>query len=63
MTKHDVIQPRFVRLSDAPMVFGVGVDTLRKWGEEGKFRISRPTGKISLVEVEEVSAFLRSTEA
>ena len=62
--KHDQIQPpRWVRLSDAPGQFGVCIDTLRKWGREGHITISRPTGKISLVEVATLEGFLRSKGA
>ncbi len=50
-------QPRYVRMVDAPAMFGLSDDTLRRRAKEGCFTI-RKRGGVSLLSVEEVSAWI-----
>ena len=55
-------EPKFIRMSDAPKVFGVTDDTLRKWSKDGGFAIYK-IGGASLLRIAEVEAFIISSAA
>lgn len=49
---------RTIRIGQAAELLGVGVETLRRWAEEGRLRTTRSTGGQRLVPVAEVSRLL-----
>ena len=53
---------KFIRMSDAPVMFGVTDDTLRKWSKDGAFQIYK-IGGASLLRIDEVEAFIVSSAA
>ena len=55
-------EPKFIRMSDAPQMFGVTDDTLRKWAKNRGFRLYK-IGGATLLKVAEVEAFIESSAA
>lgn len=53
-------QPLYVRMADAPALFGLSRDTLERRAKEGCFTIRR-VGAASLVSVEEVRAWIEAS--
>jgi molybdopterin-binding protein len=49
---------RAIRIGQAAELLGVGVDTLRRWAEEGRLETSRSAGGQRLVPISEVSRLL-----
>jgi len=55
-------QAKFIRMSDAPKVFGVTDDTLRKWAKDSGFKLYK-IGGATLLKIAEVEAFIESNAA
>ena len=51
-------RPRAVRIGQAAELLGVGVDTLRRWAEDGRLATTRSAGGQRLVPIAEVSRLL-----
>ncbi len=49
---------RTIRIGQAAELLGVGVDTLRRWTEEGRLQTTRSAGGQRLVPISEVSRLL-----
>jgi molybdopterin-binding protein len=49
---------RTIRIGQAAELLGVGVETLRRWAEEGRLRTTRSAGGQRLVPVAEISRLL-----
>lgn len=54
----DTPKPLYVRMSDAPALFSVTDDTLRKWSKDGGFPIYK-IGGVTLIKIAEVEAFIQ----
>lgn len=54
--------PLYIRMVDAPGVFSVSDDTLRRWAKDGKIRIYKP-GTMTMLKVSEVCAHIDSSAA
>ncbi len=50
-----------IRVSEVPDVFGISTDTLYNWQKAGRIRIHKKGG-LSLVEIAEVLAYIRSSD-
>ena len=53
---------RYVRVCDAPNVWGVSVDTIYKAAKAGQLKIYKPIG-VSLLKVTEVDAWVEQSAA
>lgn len=59
MTAADVQdRDRSLRIGQAAELLGVGVDTVRRWADDGRLATTRSTGGQRLVPIAEVSRFL-----
>lgn len=58
MAEMDEAEPVRLRVGQAAEMLGVSVETLRRWGAEGRLRMTRSGGGQRLVEVGEVSRLL-----
>jgi molybdopterin-binding protein len=47
-----------IRIGDAAEMIGVSVETLRRWGREGRIHLGRTSGGQRLVSLEEVSRLM-----
>ena len=47
-----------IRIGDAAEMIGVSVETLRRWGREGRIQLGRTSGGQRLVSLEEVSRLM-----
>ena len=47
-----------IRIGDAAEMIGVSVETLRRWGREGRIQLGRTSGGQRLVPLEEVSRLM-----
>jgi molybdopterin-binding protein len=52
-----------LRIGQAATLLGVSVDTLRRWGEEGRVQLQRTAGNQRLVPLEEVGRLLAERPA
>ena len=52
-------EPKFIRMCEAPEMFGVTDDTLRKWAKDDGFKLYK-IGGASLLKVADVEAFIES---
>jgi molybdopterin-binding protein len=51
-------EPVGIRIGRAAEMLGVSVETLRRWGEEGRVRTTRSAGGQRLVQLDEISRLL-----